>query len=135
MANEPHVRRVLDWLGEHKMIQVLAIYLAFSWVILEVTDVFIDKLALPPWFFPAAIILLLIGLAVVTATVIVEHGAPKSGEAGAERRPLRRELLAGRFPSLTWPRAILGGVLAFGALTIAGFIWMSGPRSFNEHQY
>ncbi len=125
MANESNVRRALNWLGEHKMIQVLAIYLAFSWVILEVTDVFIDKLALPAWFFPAAIILLLIGLAVVTATAIVEHGAPTSGEAGAEPQPLPKELLAGKFPSLTWPRAILGGVLAFGALTIAGFIWVA----------
>lgn len=101
MANESNVRRALNWLGEHKMIQVLAIYLAFSWVILEVTDVFIDKLALPAWFFPAAIILLLIGLAVVTATAIVEQGAPTRGEAGAEPQPLPKELLAGKFPSLT----------------------------------
>jgi len=34
---------------------------------LEITDAFIDKLVLPVWFFPAAIVLLLIGFAVVIA--------------------------------------------------------------------
>lgn len=58
--------------GEHRLVQVRAIYAAASWAILEVTDVFIDEQGLPPWFFPAAIVLLLIGLAVVTATAIVD---------------------------------------------------------------
>lgn len=115
----PQGRRLLNWFRERKLIQVLAIYIAASWAILEVTDVFIDKLGLPAWFFPAAIILLLIGFAVVTTTAIVEYGAPAAGAEAAKAGPR-----LGDFPLFTWPRAILGGVAAFVALAIVGAVWV-----------
>jgi hypothetical protein len=41
--------RLLRWFRQRRLLQVLAIYLGASWLILEITDVFIDKLALPAW--------------------------------------------------------------------------------------
>jgi len=39
--------RSFCWFRRRKLLQILAIYLGASWLILEITDVFIDKLALP----------------------------------------------------------------------------------------
>ncbi len=115
--NGPQKRSFQSWLRERKLLQVLVIYAGASWAILEVTDVFIDKLDLPPWFFPAAIILLLIGLAVISVTAIVQGGA-------SPRQDWRAAAGAAPLPVPTWPRAILGGVLAFSALAVAGTIWV-----------
>jgi serine/threonine-protein kinase len=126
--NDPQKPNILSWLRRRKLLQVLAIYAAASWAILEVTDVFIDKLALPPWFFPAAIILLLIGLAVVTVTAI--------GQAGQRAVSDRPQETAAVEPSplsiLTWPKAILGGVLAFAALAVVGGYWVVTHVSGDE---
>ncbi len=119
-GNDPGPRRLLDQLIQWKLLRVLAVYAAASWAILEVTDVFIDKLGLPAWFFPAAIILLLIGLVVITATAVVQVGAPLADAGEAPRVAVPAGL-----PRLTWPRAIVGGVLTFGVLVAAGF-WIAG---------
>ncbi len=122
MAGPGHERhRVFRWFRQRRLLQVLLLYLGASWVILEVTDVFIDKLCLPQWFFPAAILLLLIGLVVITATALVEAG-DSIRPAGFEPETLPKEILAGRIPTLTWPRALFGGVLAFGMLALVGVV-------------
>ncbi|MGD8867701.1 MAG: hypothetical protein PVI01_08720 [Gemmatimonadales bacterium] len=120
--NDPQLRGWQGWFRERKLVQVLVVYAGASWAVLEVTDVFIDKLGLPSWFFPAALVLLLIGLVVVTVTAIVQQGtgAPQAVQAARPdmtRRPVPLRLL-------TWPRAILGGVLAFAALAAVGTVWV-----------
>lgn len=114
---DPQQGSLQSWFRERKLGRVLAVYAGASWAVLEVTDVFIDKLGLPGWFFPAALILLLIGLVVVTVTAVVRGGAAAAG--ASETRERAR---TGASPLLipTWPKAILGGVLAFSALGIAG---------------
>jgi tetratricopeptide (TPR) repeat protein len=98
---------------------VLAVYLGASWLILEITDVFIDKLALPTWFFPAAIVLLLIGLTVVVATAIVE-GAASTAPADQPNALQKREDAQSR--SL-WPRALLGAASVGAVLVIVGTVF------------
>lgn len=102
--------------------RILVVYLAASWVILQVTALFIDQLALPQWFMPAAILLLLIGLVVVTATAWVQAQPGVAERAAADEVPdkwevelseVKEAVSEGRFPHLTWARALLGGTLAF----------------------
>lgn len=107
--------RLLRWFRQRRLLQVLAIYLGASWLILEITDVFIDKLALPPWFFPAAIVLLLIGFIVVAATAIIE-GATVVAPAA------KPEAAAGPHPRSMWPRALLGAAAVAVVLVIVGSV-------------
>jgi tetratricopeptide (TPR) repeat protein len=107
--------RLLRWFRQRRLLQVLAIYLGASWLILEITDVFIDKLALPAWFFPAAIVLLLIGFIVVVATAIIE-GATVVAPAA------KPEAAAGPRPRTMWPRALLGAAAVAVVLVIAGSV-------------
>ncbi len=54
--------------------QVLGIYLAASWVAIQVVETLTENLSLPEWVPPFAIVLLVIGLPVVLATAFVQEG-------------------------------------------------------------
>ncbi len=110
--------RLLRWFRQRRLLQVLAIYLGASWLILEITDVFIDKLALPAWFFPAAIVLLLIGFTVVVATAIIE-GATFVAPKAEARAP---ELAAARPPLSMWSRSLVGATAVAAVLVVAGLV-------------
>ena len=86
----------------------LAIYVGASWVVLEVADQIVARYLLPGWVYPAALILLLLGFPIVLATAFVrQEGRLAPEHAG---KPIVRHL--------TWPRAMLGGALAFAALGV-----------------
>lgn len=106
--------RALRWFRQRKLLQVVAIYLGASWLILEITDVFIDKLALPAWFFPAAIVLLLIGCTVVIATAVLEGTAVAAPEPEAPAWEAR--------PRPLWSRALLGVAGVAAVLVIVGSV-------------
>ena len=53
--------------------QVLGIYLAASWIVLQVVDVVGNNFGMPEWVPPAALILLLVGLPIVLATAFVQE--------------------------------------------------------------
>jgi serine/threonine-protein kinase len=112
--------RLLRWFRQRRLLQVLAIYLGASWLILEITDVFIDKLALPAWFFPAAIVLLLIGFTVVVATAIIE-GATFAAPA-AEPEAQTAKAAAEPRPRSMWSRALLGAAAVAVVLVIVGSV-------------
>ncbi len=136
--------------------QVLGIFLAASWGVVEVVDLLTEQVGLPDWTPTMAFVLLLIGLPVVLATAIVQEGMPGAeGSAGGTTatssttpddaaadalpeslaagtgsldRPSTRPSQSRRF--LTWKNAILGGA---GAFTLLGFslfayfvMWTSG---------
>jgi len=104
--------------------QVLGIYLAGSWVALQVVGQIADSLALPDWVEPFGLILVVIGLPIVMATAFVQEGdggrTPEDSPAGApsDHTPTEEPASAARpAPAtprrlLTWRNAIGGGVLA-----------------------
>ncbi|MBI4513389.1 MAG: hypothetical protein HY702_04685 [Gemmatimonadetes bacterium] len=119
--------RVARWFREHRLFQVYAIYFAASWLVLQVAAIFISNFGLPQWFFPAAVLLLLIGLVLLTATAMAQRAAAAQATPPTVES-IAASLKAGRLPALTWQRAILGGVVAFAlwGAAAAAFILLRG---------
>jgi hypothetical protein len=53
--------------------QVMAVYLAASWFVLQVSEHVVERFLLPEWVYGAAVLLLLIGLPIVLATALVRE--------------------------------------------------------------
>lgn len=127
--------------------QVVGIYLVGAWIGYQVTLGLTDGLGLPDWVPPLAFILFVIGLPIVTATAFVQEGGPTGDAFRPEAQanddphlPLDPISLADQLPAtesgasapsepppralLTWPRAFLGGVLAFAILGAGTAGWM-----------
>jgi pentatricopeptide repeat protein len=123
--------------------QVLGIYLAGSWVALQVVAQLADSVGFPDWVEPFALVLLIIGLPIVMATAFVQEGmAPESqpevesdaGTSGAPQDPGAEVPAVPRAASgsasgtrrlFSWRNALGGGALAFlflAALTVAWLI-------------
>ena len=66
--------------------QVLGIYLAGSWIALQVVETLADSVGLPAWVQPFAVVLLVIGFPIVMATAFVQEGV-RGGTAGSESGP------------------------------------------------
>lgn len=106
--------------------RVFVVYLAASWGVLQVVDIFTEQFGLPTWFFPAAVALLLIGLPIVLATALLRAPASSAAtETPAESSVRTMPARSAATGAFTWRRTILGGVLAFALLAVvgAGIIW------------
>jgi tetratricopeptide (TPR) repeat protein len=106
-------------------VQVGAVYLGASWVVLQIIDTLQGLLSLPDWVGPVAVLLLLVGLVVVSATAWVQSlpqttAAEEAGDVPTDWEVAPAEaiesLRRGRLPHLTWGRAIMGGVMALSLL-------------------
>ena len=131
------------------MWQVLAVFMASGWAVLQVLDTLIDQGILPGWVFRAGLALLLLGLPVVLATAFVQGGLPKraprpdrdadadgtAGDVVGEGSPVNPPAAAHsahhvpgpartHSPTLTWRNAMLGGVGAFTLLGMGAGGWM-----------
>jgi eukaryotic-like serine/threonine-protein kinase len=136
------IRRIIAEVHRRSIWQVLAVYLAGSWVALQVVDALTRTAGLPDWVPPFAIVLLVLGLPVVLGTAVVQEGAPSRSSSARDQTdrpppdPAEGESVptSGSDPSpapaaatapsflekhLTWKRAILGGVAAFALLGFA----------------
>jgi tetratricopeptide (TPR) repeat protein len=123
----------LDRLKRSSVVQAVALFLGAAWVVLQVVDLMEDQLGIPEWVFPTAVVLLLIGLVVVLATAWVQS-LPSTTEAEvAGQRPSDWEIApaeaverikSGRLPTLTWARAVLGGVVAISGLFGVAGAWV-----------
>ena len=121
-----------------RLVRVLAVYVGASWVILQVADDLGDALALPDWVSPVVVLLLLVGLVIVLATAWVQTHPLIKARTATDEVPeaweldvgdLRRAVRRGQLPHLTWPRALLGGVVAFSLLIgVAGAIVLVRDR-------
>lgn len=116
---------LIERLKKAKIVQVLAVYLGASWVVLQIADVLQDAVGLPQWVSALAVLLLLIGLVIILATAWVQSLASTTAAEEAGELPRDWEiapadvvasLKSGRLPHLTWGRAILGGVVALSLL-------------------
>lgn len=116
------MRKLIHEIHRRSLWQVVGIYLAGSWVALQVVETLTENVRLPEWFPAFALGLLVIGLPIVVATAFVQEGVgtasrertasgPHVGDPGWTSRapaasPAHRRLL-------TWHNAMLGGVAAF----------------------
>jgi tetratricopeptide (TPR) repeat protein len=105
--------------------RILVVYLAASWLVIEVTSTLQDVLSLPEWTAAVSFVLLLSGLVVIVATAWVQANPGLDEREASGEVPdgwnvgvadLGRSLRQGRLPHLTWGRAVVGGVVVFSLL-------------------
>jgi len=68
------IKRLVREIHRRSLWQVLSIYLAGSWVAVQVVDTLVDNAGLPAWMPGMAIALLVIGFPVVMATAFIQEG-------------------------------------------------------------
>ena len=56
------------------LFQAVAVFLGAAWVVLQVIDLLTERLGLPEWVFPTALVLLAVGLLVVLEPAWVQIG-------------------------------------------------------------
>lgn len=134
-------RQLVREIHRRSLWQVLSVYLAGSWVAVQVVDTLVDNAGLPEWMPGMAIALLVIGFPVVMATAFIQEGvghagAPEPGAASLGGSPARD---GGSGPSVeavarsgvfTWRNALIGGLGAFalwGMIATALLATRSGP--------
>jgi serine/threonine-protein kinase len=125
---------------------MLLIYLAASWVVLQVASLFVQSYGVPRWIMWAALLLLLAGLVVLVATAWVQTHPLTTAREQAEEVPsdwelelkgLGRSIARGQMPHLTWARAALGGLIAFALLFGFAGLWVviqDRGRSFSPDE-
>jgi len=126
-------------IGGRTLLQVLGIYAAGSWLVLQVVDVLKENMGLPDWVFPFALVLLLIGLPIILTTAVVQKriatagvglaakgGAAESPGGSAAEGPTRDGASADVRRLFTWKNALVGGGAAFLLLAVVtgGFMFM-----------
>lgn len=126
--------------------QVLGIFLAASWGVLQVVELLTETAGLPDWTPTMALVLLLLGLPMCVATAFVQEGmpgvapppdAPATPEeppatlaagTGSLDRPSTRPRARARL--FTWRNALFGGLGAFTLLGMSIFayfvMWSTG---------
>jgi len=130
------MKNVLNEIHRRSLWQVLGIYLAGSWVALQVVETLIQSAGLPDWVQPLALVLLVLGFPIVLATAFLQEGlktrdsrpadtarpepaAEPEGSTVVRNRP---SFAHGLF---TWKRALVGGAGAFGLLAVGVGGWMA----------
>ncbi len=144
------MKSLFQELHDRSLWQVIGIYLAGSWLVLQVVDQLTESAGLPEWVPSFALVLLLIGLPIVVATAFLQHRAPTPAQADAtggsvsvpdaagdesSASPAPAEPIAARTDEsvprrlFTWRNAILGGV---GAAILFGVV-MAGWSYARNH--
>ncbi len=115
--------------------QVLAIYLVASWVTFQVVQTVTEGLGLPKWFPALAALLLLVGLPIVMATALVQHGISRKRRHDPTLIPIDESEL-GRGSSqvegprrlLTWRNSLAGGLAALALWGVIAAGWLLFAR-------
>ncbi|MDX1393440.1 MAG: hypothetical protein R3195_03575 [Gemmatimonadota bacterium] len=120
------MRNLIHEIHRRSLWQVLGIYIAVSWLVLQVVDVVGSNYGLPDWVAPAALILLLLGLPIVVATAFVQEGMTTNepeppvqslADVGEVPPPPAPEREA-HHRLFTWRNALVGGGAAFALLAV-----------------
>jgi tetratricopeptide (TPR) repeat protein len=129
---------------------VVGIYLATSWGVLNAVDVLTGFAGLPDWTPTMAVVLLLIGFPIVTATAVIQKGLPGGGGSAADPDPgavpsrvgsvavggasAEAPTAAGRETQVsgrsvralfTWRNALVGGAAAGMLLLVSGGAYLA----------
>ncbi|MFO7586623.1 MAG: hypothetical protein R6X22_00980 [Gemmatimonadota bacterium] len=78
------MRKLINEVHRRSLWQVLGIYLAASWIALQVVSQLAESVGLPEWVEPFAVVLLVIGLPIVLATAFVQEGTSGRGAMAGE---------------------------------------------------
>ncbi len=115
--------------------RIALLYIAASVFVLGGSALLTDRLELPVWIVPGALVLLGLGFVIMLTTAWI-HSRPVWEQSVGERPApweldlpgLGQALNEKRLPPLTWPRAILGGVVAFTVLFAGagGYVFLRG---------
>ena len=76
------LKRLVHEVHRRSLWQVVGIYGATSWIVLQVVETLSETIGVPEWFGPVAFALLLLGLPIVVATAFVQEGMGTSGSSG-----------------------------------------------------
>lgn len=138
------LRKLIRDIHRRSVWQILGIYLAGSWGVLQVVDYMTQFAGLPEWTPSMAFVLLLVGLPITVATAFIQAGIPGlTDDPNDEIDPNELEGLTPeevhRNPAahplanvglFTWRNAILGGigaaVLLFGSVAAYLVMWTLG---------
>jgi tetratricopeptide (TPR) repeat protein/TolB-like protein len=116
---------VFQEIHDRSLWQVFGLYLASSWVVLQVVDTLDSVIGLPGWVPQAAIILLLLGLPIVMVTAFVQRGWRRSDPGkGGEATAASSGPAEPRGGLFTWRNALLGGLGAFALLGVGTALWI-----------
>ena len=77
------MKQLIAEIHRRSLWQVLGIYLAGSWIAMQVVETLTNNAGLPDWVPPFAVVLLVIGFPVVMATAFVQEGTGRRGRIGA----------------------------------------------------
>ncbi len=121
-------RSLIERARSARLVRVLLVYVFAGGGVLEVIGLLVEQFGLPPWFFPASVALLLIGLPIIAGTALIQAGPRIDRGLHGIELPEEQPRAPWTAPRhwFTWKRAILGGVLAFvglGSLGM-GIVWL-----------
>lgn len=111
--------------NKNSLWQVLGIYLAISWVCLQVVDVLTQNMGLPKWVFMLTIALLILGLPVTAATAYFQGiGRRAVADSITQEIPRHRRLFK-------WKNVLMGGIaaLAVWGLIVTGWVVMANRQN------
>ncbi len=127
------MKRFIHEIHRRSLWQVLGVYLAGSWVALQVVEQLAEAAALPEWVRPFSLVLLVLGFPIVMATAFVQEGVtartpqpPPRSAADADEAPSPAARgRSGVQRLFTWRRAVLGGVAAAVVLALGVGGWLA----------
>ncbi len=112
--------------------QVLGLYLAGGWVLLQVVDVLVDNVGLPQRVFGLALVLLAIGLPIVLITAVVQGSERAPGTPGASSYPTDRAKGGTARKFFTWKNSGFGALLALALWGVLAIGWMMRSGNVRE---
>jgi len=103
--------------GRRSFWGILGLYVAGSWICLQVVDVLGQNISLPSWTFSLTLALLLIGLPITAATAYFQSRASTGSDESGASPGLGRRLL-------TWRNVGLGalGAMAVWGIAVTGWL-------------
>ncbi|MEK6254183.1 MAG: hypothetical protein N2B05_05770, partial [Gemmatimonadales bacterium] len=104
--------------------QVLGLYLAGGWMLLQVVDVLVDNVGLPPRVFTLALVLLAVGFPIALITAVVQGSASGSTASDESADPGTRGSGGTARSLFTWRNLGLGALLASSLWGVVAIGWM-----------
>lgn len=132
--------KLIEEIRRRSVWQVLGLYAAGAWVVLQVVDVLANNFDLPEGFPAFALVLLVIGLPVVLATAFVQQrlhraSTDRSGPEAHEAAPSGPVLPEGASRVLTWRNVIGAGIGAAALWGVVVTVWLltqGGPGAADD---